>query len=124
MGTFAERTHAIGERVGHGDLTGRLTIGGGLPYSIVQHRGYWVSGPLAGVVIREWTKPGSGPEYVSGPLEESEDAMMAMLAASVLAGGGHPAMELSMQLLRGLVETRTPELEGVLVGTLDTEVTG
>ena len=39
-----------------------------LPYAAAMHAGGWVSGPLAGVYVRNWSEPGSGPFWLSEKL--------------------------------------------------------
>jgi len=33
-------------------------------YAAVMHEGRWETGPLAGVIIRNWSEPGSGPGFI------------------------------------------------------------
>lgn len=38
-------------------------------YAAVMHEGRWETGPLAGVTIRHWTEPGSGPGFILQKLQ-------------------------------------------------------
>jgi hypothetical protein len=39
-----------------------------IPYAAPMHAGAWVTGPMAGVMVRNWSEPGSGPFWLSEKL--------------------------------------------------------
>ena len=39
-----------------------------LPYAAPMHAGRWVTGPMAGVMVKNWSEPGSGPFWLSEKL--------------------------------------------------------
>jgi len=45
------------------------TVGFNTEYAAVMHEGRWETGPLAGVEVRNWTTPGSGPHFLSSKLQ-------------------------------------------------------
>lgn len=47
----------------------RMEVSFNTPYAAAQHEGGWVTGPNAGVRIKNYTTPGTGPKYLESPLK-------------------------------------------------------
>lgn len=62
MASFQDGIAELERRVGHGDLVGSLAVD--QPYAATQEVGYWKTGPLAGVIIRN--HPGGGQSHALG----------------------------------------------------------
>lgn len=106
MGTFAERTRALEEMVGDGDLVGKLEVD--QVYAAAQHEGGWATGPNAGVRIRNHPR-GGGDHFLSQPLVKNAPEMMQHLARNTLEPNGlRQAMADNMEDLSEEVEDRAP----------------
>jgi len=65
-GTLREvGTYHLGSVVGS---TIRVDVVFDMPYAAPMHAGSWVTGPLAGVQVHNWSEPGSGPFWLSEKL--------------------------------------------------------
>jgi hypothetical protein len=95
------------ELVGDGKVVGRVTF---KPQKIAvpQHRGTWMTGPLAGVRIQHWTTPGTGPEFLSGPLLERGEGYIREVARELLTLGPIIPMQRAMDDLRAEALRRVP----------------
>lgn len=114
-GDFTERIRELEQRVGDGRLTGRVSFA---PQKIAvpQHRGTWMTGPLAGVRISHWTTPGTGPEFLSGPLLERGEGYIRDIARELLTLGPLIPMERAMNDLRSEALRRVPRKTTVELG--------
>jgi hypothetical protein len=119
--TFAEKTRELEERVGDGRIVGRVSFS---PQKIAvpQHRGTWMSGPLAGVVIKHWTTPGTGPGYLVDPLLENGERYFAEIAREVLMAGARAPMLRAVNDLLDEAQRRVPRKTGKLAETGDASV--
>jgi len=121
VGTFDEGMRELGERVGHGSLVGRVSYPG--PYAASQEAGFWVTGPLAGVHIRKYTTPGTGPHFLSQPLMEHATEYMQRLADRALRPDGlREAMVENVEDLADVSSRRAPRLTGALQASPGTVV--
>lgn len=107
MGDFDLKMRELEERIGDGTLTGRVSFS---PQKIAvpQHRGYWVTGPNAGVHIRHYTTPGTGTEYLSGPLLENGERYFRDIGRELFTIGPRAAMQRSVDDLREKALRRVP----------------
>lgn len=106
MGSFSERTHELEQIVGDGNLVGKVEVN--QPYSAPQHEGFWKTGPLAGVVIRNHPR-GGGAHFLSDPLSENAERYMRNLADRVYEPGGLTgSMADNMEDLSRAVHERAP----------------
>lgn len=122
MGTFAERTRELEDRVGDGVLEGRVSYG---PEKIAvpQHEGTWASGPNAGAIIKRWTTPGTGPKYLETPLLAGQAGFLQTLATLALEPGGLMAgMVSDMELLGTAANQRIPKDQKNLVRSQEVRV--
>lgn len=106
MARFADRIRELEEIVGHGDLQGKVRVD--QVYAAVQHEGYWKTGPLAGVVIRNHPRGGQA-KYLQEPLFDQASEYMQRLAGRAFELGGLvSAMRENMEDLSGEVYDRAP----------------
>ena len=84
-GTLREAGRFSVTREGYGIL---ITIRYDLPYAAPMHNGFWVTGPLAGVHVRNWTQPGSGPHWLSEKLRRFRQKYINLAAAEIGRGAG------------------------------------
>lgn len=106
MARFADRIRELEEAVGDGDLQGKVNVD--QVYAAVQHEGYWKTGPLAGVVIRNHPR-GGGSKFLAEPLFENAADYMRRLAGRALEPAGLvSAMRENVEDLSGEVYDRAP----------------
>lgn len=111
-GTFQQRMAELEERVGHGDLVGRVEVN--QVYALAQHSGFWRTGPLAGVVIRNHPRGGKS-HFLSDPLHANYRHYMENLAVRALEPEGlHGAMRANVEDLAQHVYDEAPREEDVL----------
>jgi hypothetical protein len=122
MGTFGKRTRILGERVGHGPLVGNVSYGPD-EIAVPQHEGTWASGPNAGVPIRRWTTPGTGPKYLEGPLLEEHPTYLGEIAATTLRTGPQEGMVEAAGDLGDASQRRIPKETGELADSRQVVVT-
>lgn len=89
---FAEGVDKLHELVGHGQLIGSVTVD--QVYAAVQHEGYWLTGPMAGHVIRHGRL-----KYLEGPLYEHVDSYCQEIADRLLDEGAERPMVDNMKNL-------------------------
>src|SRR3954463_11740392 len=77
MQSFEEGPRELEEKVGHGDLEGKLVVD--QVYAASQHNGYWVTGPLAGHVITNHPRGGQA-HFLEEPFFEKAEHYMANIA--------------------------------------------
>lgn len=121
MATFDERMAELEQRVGGGRLVGRVSFAPA-KIAVPQHRGTWFSGPNAGVMIRHWTTPGTGPGYLTDPLLENVERYLRDIAREFLTVGPRAPLERSMEDLLAHAERRIPRKTGVLAESGDASV--
>jgi len=113
MGTFAARMEKLAEMVGDGDLVGKLVVD--QRYAAPHERGFWVSGPNAGVQIRNHPQGGKehflrDPLLERGPTEYTQRlARMALQEHGLLR-----AMAENMEDLDRAMHGQAPHLFGDL----------
>lgn len=90
QGDFFERIDDLIELVGPGDLVGQVAVD--QVYAQAQHNSTWVSGPMAGVPIRNHPG-GGGPMYLTNPLLARADLYMDEIARRLLDEGPVPGMK-------------------------------
>lgn len=83
--SFFERIDHLSSEVGHGLLKGTVSVN--QVYSAPQERGFWETGPNAGVVIRNHPG-GGGIEFLRNSLYEPIDAHMGKLAEHAITEEG------------------------------------
>lgn len=89
-GTFAERIDELQELVGRGSIVADVVVD--QVYAQAQHNSTWVSGPMAGHVIRNHPG-GGGPMYLTEPLLAKVDTYMERIADLVLDEGPQNGMK-------------------------------
>lgn len=120
MGDFAVRMAELSERVGHGTLTGKVTVD--QVYAKPIHDGFWETGPLAGVTNQP---RGDGEQFfLQRPLFEHYEQYLQRLADGTLEQGGlERTMTENVEDLAEEVATRAPVLHTNLRGSAHPEVT-
>lgn len=110
MGSFADGTRDLEERVGHGDLVMLVEVD--QVYAASQHEGFWVTGPLAGHVIKEHPQGGQS-HFLSEPLMLRAPEFMQLLAARMLQRDGliSAAREVVETLAREVFDKAPREFE-------------
>jgi hypothetical protein len=111
MGSFQQGTIDLAEKIGHGDLVGKLIVD--QVYAASQHEGHWVTGPLAGHVIRQHPKGGQA-KFLEQPMFEKADDYLKNLADSVLTGFLVQAMAENMEDLADEVHDKAPRENEIL----------
>lgn len=111
MGTFQEGCLDLEEKVGRGKLTGKVVVN--QIYAASQHSGYWVTGPLAGHVIRRHPRGGQS-HYLEEPLFAKAEDYMKNLADAVLDGFLVQAMAENMEDLADEVHDKAPRENEIL----------
>lgn len=119
MGTFQQGCIDLAEKVGHGKLTGKVVVD--QVYAAAQHEGYWVTGPLAGHVIRNHPRGGQA-KFLEEPLFEKAEDYMRNLADGVLDGFLVQAMAENMEDLADEVFHLAPRENDVLRGSANPRV--
>lgn len=118
---FSEGLDELERRVGHGELTARVSFSPDT-IAVPQSEGTWRTGPNAGVIIKNYTTPGTGPHYLDGPLLENHDRYFAQIAAELLdIGPQHGMIEAADDLL-GEAQQRIPRKTGALADSGRSEV--
>jgi hypothetical protein len=115
-GSFAERTRELEARVGDGPVRVRVGFSPGR-IAGPQHLGGWITGPLAGVRIKNYTTPGTGPRYLEDVLLENFERWYREVAMLVVERGGRDAMEFVGHDFLRLSQRRIPRRTGHLAGT-------
>jgi len=116
-GDFFERSEALLQRVGDGDLKGVTTVD--QPYSWNQHEGRWIDfmGRYGPKEIRNHPQGGGPPpsKFLENPLKERAEEFVQRLADNVLKPGGLVSEMSSIQEdLVDEVSRRAPRLTGRL----------
>lgn len=119
MGSFQQGTRDLEEKIGHGKLVGSVVVD--QIYSAAQHEGYWVTGPLAGHVIRKHPRGGQA-KFLEQPLFEKTDDYMRNLADAVLDGFLVQAMAENMEDLADEVFDKAPRENDILRNSAHPEV--
>lgn len=121
--TFFDRIDELSAQVGHGHLVGKNTVD--QVYAAPQERGFWETGPLAGVVIHNHPG-GGGTHFLRDSLYEPIDAHMAKLAARAITPDGseidHAMIDVVEDIAQGVFE-RAPVEFGDLRASAQTDVT-
>jgi hypothetical protein len=102
---FFERIDYLQELVGSGDLVGQVVVD--QVYAQAQHNSTWVSGPMAGHVIRNHPQ-GGGPLYLTAPLLERASLYLDRIADGLLDEGPIPGMKEAVDDLIAEVALRAP----------------
>lgn len=105
MRSFDEGCDDLERKVGHGKLTGKVTVD--QVYAAVQHEGYWLTGPLAGHVIINHPQGGEA-KYLERPLFLRVGEYMHNLADAVTSGFIVQAMAENMEDLSQQVFEKAP----------------
>jgi hypothetical protein len=113
MGGFAEGTRRLQEKVGDGKIIGRVSFSPD-KIAVPQERGTWFSGPNAGVLIRNYTTPGTGAHYMENSLLENAERYFAEIARDVIEQGARAPMERVTHDLLGEAQRRIPRKTGHL----------
>jgi hypothetical protein len=121
MGSFAERTLALEEKVGRGELRGTVSFGPD-EIAVPQHEGTWASGPNAGIRIRNYSTPGTGPKYLEAPLLANHPAYLGQIAAVLLELGPQRPMGHAMDNLSDVAKARIPKEFGDLMSSAASRV--
>lgn len=121
MGSFDRNMAELAEKVGDGKITGRVSFSPD-KIAVPQHEGTWKTGPLAGVQIRHWTTPGTGPGYLLDPLLESVESYFREIARDVLTTGPRFPIERAMDDLLSKAQRRIPKKTGELASSGRAEV--
>lgn len=105
-GSFGEQLDRLAEQVGHGTLEGSLVVD--QVYAAPQERGFWETGPNAGVLIRN--HPIGGQEhFLSEPVDVNRDDYTRKLADGALDERGlYEAMVDNMEHLSAQVGFLAP----------------
>lgn len=111
MGSFQQGCADLAEKVGSGKLVGVVTVD--QLYAAAQHEGHWVTGPLAGHVIRQHPRGGQA-KFLEQPLFEKADDYMHNLADAVLDGFLVQAMAENMEDLADEVHHKAPRENDIL----------
>lgn len=123
MGTFSDGLRELEERIGHGDLTGRVSFTGAaaVPLHEFPRRGppTW-----EGKTELDYTAPGTGPGYLRDPLLERSARYMQAIADDLLEAGPRGAMEDAMDDLKAEAVRRVPKLSGDLARSARAQVRG
>lgn len=115
MADFFERTSALADMVGDGDLTGTFAVE--KVYAAVQHEGGWLNhmGRNGPVKIKKHTDGGKPPrKFVEDPLKRNYAGYYQHLADSVLNGTIRDAMKDNMKHQDRELKASAPELSGSL----------
>ncbi len=123
MGTFSEGCRELEERVGHGDLEGRVSFSGAP--AVPQHE-FPARGPATweGKVELDYTAPATGPGYLRDPLMERFPRYYQAIADDLLQAGARRAMERSMDDLKDEAVRRVPKRSGDLARSARAQVRG
>ena len=105
MTTFADGTRELEDRVGRGKLVGTVVVD--QIYAAAQHESVWVTGPLAGHVIRNHPRGGQA-KFLEQPLFENAERYFKRLADNVLDGDLVQAMTDNVAHLAGEVYDKAP----------------
>jgi hypothetical protein len=110
MRSFEQGTRELEEMVGRGDLVMKVEVS--QAYAAPQHAGYWVTGPLAGHVIKHHPRGGQS-HYLSEPLFAHAPEYMRLLAAQMLQRDGliRAAREVVESLSREVFDKAPREFE-------------
>ena len=54
-----------------------------VPYAAPMHAGRWQTGPLAGVTVRKWSEPGSGPGFLGEKLRRFRQKYADLIAETI-----------------------------------------
>lgn len=111
MGSFQEGCIELEKRIGHGDLSGKVIVD--QVYAASQHEGTWVTGPLAGHVIRNHPRGGQA-KFLEQPLFEKASDYMRNLADAVHDGFLTQAMAENMEDLADEVHDKAPREHEIL----------
>jgi hypothetical protein len=120
MKRFAEGCRELEEKIGHGNLVGSVIVD--QVYAASQHEGHWVTGPLAGHVIRRHPRGGQA-KYLEQPLFEKAGDYMKNLADGVLDGFLVQAMAENMEDLADEVHDKAPRENDILRNSANPVVT-
>lgn len=104
-GTFAARSRELGDMIGEGSLTGSAEVN--QVYALPQHSGFWRTGPLAGVQIRNHPRGGKS-HFLSDPLMANAQRYLRNLADGALGGRLVQAMAENMEDLSDHVRDQAP----------------
>ena len=105
MGSFQQGCDDLADKVGHGKLIGVCEVD--QVYAAAQHQGYWVTGPLAGHVIRNHSQGGQA-KFLEQPLFDHAADYMRNIADGILEGWGVQAMAENMEDLSRRVHDLAP----------------
>ena len=121
-GSFFERIEELQERVGEGDLVGKLEVD--TPYAFNQHEKYWVNfmGRYGFNTINRYHN-GGGEKFVEQPLMENYPGYLQHLAGEVLEGDVAEAMADNARDMNDELRRSAPEKTGRLKGSGTTSVT-
>lgn len=111
MADFFSQTKKLESLIGNGKLAGVFSVDGGAR-SVPLEVGYWKTGPNAGVHMRNFTTPGTGPHAVQNSLEVTHEASLEDIAKSTLTEGPRPGMKRHLDRMQGAFEERAPRVTG------------
>jgi hypothetical protein len=117
-GTFGERTMELERRVGEGDLVGVVGFSG--PAAVPQHEFSSRFDPPSwrGKTRLNYTTPGTGPRFLSGPLFEQHASYFQRIADALYDPmGAREAMRRAVMDLKTAARRRVPREHGDLRGT-------
>jgi hypothetical protein len=117
MGDFDAKMAELAEKVGDGRIVGRVTFS---PEKIAvpMHEAGWATGPLAASHPRgsglDYTTPGTGADYLQGPLLQNGERYFHDIAREILTTGPRIPMERAVDSLLHEALTRVPRRTGQL----------
>lgn len=111
MADFFSRTEELAHLVGDGNLSGIFAVDGG-ERTVPLEVGYWKSGPNAGVRMRDFTTPGTGPHAAQNSLEATYHTSLEDIAKTTLKTGPQGGMERHVEDMQREFEGRAPRVTG------------
>lgn len=109
--SFEQGASELAALVGNGSLSGIFAVDGGAR-TIPLEVGGWKTGPNAGVKMRNFTTPDTGPHATQNSLEATHNLSLEDIAKTTLASGPQEGMERHVERMQGEFERRAPKLTG------------
>ena len=110
MADFFAETEKLAKQIGDGTLSGIFAVDGGAR-SVPLEVGYWRSGPNAGVRMKNFTTPGTGPNAVQNSLEATYERSLEDIAKTTLPRS-QEGMKRHTERMQEAFEMRAPRVTG------------
>ena len=109
--SFLARSEVLANMVGDGNLTGVFAVDGGAR-TVPLEVGYSQSGPLAGVRMKHFTTPGTGPHAAANALANTHAISLEDIAKTILEEGSQPGMERAVERIDTEFKRTAPRVTG------------